>query len=103
MQVSLSPCINYYRNFKAEPKSKTTNVLDNIMAENNTTEMQAKRVKNAVKRCIGVILFLDILYFVMKRNFKFAKIAKRNNKLQKMKESIAPVPYSELAEQGKNL
>lgn len=102
MQVSLSPCIYNYKTFKAEQKSKSTNVLNNIMSENNTTEIQAKRVKNAVKRCIGVILFLDILYFAMKRRFKFAKIAKKNNMEQKKKNSIAPAICSWLLRSRKS-
>ena len=91
MQVSLSPKINRYNSFQAQKSQKTTNVLDSALNEKDKLEIQSKRVKNAVKCCLGVVLFMDILYFAMKRNFKFAKIAKVANRAEKLKSTIAPL------------
>lgn len=76
MQVSLSQNVNSYNNFKAQQPQKSTNVLDNVLNEKDKLEIQSKKVKSAVKRCIGVIILIDVIYFTMKRSFKHANIAK---------------------------
>lgn len=83
MQVSLSPNVNSYNNFRAQQPQKSTNVLDNVLNENDKLEIQSKKVKSAVKRCIGVIILIDVIYFTMKRSFKHANIAKVAKKLEK--------------------
>lgn len=93
MQVSLSPNINSYNSFNAQQSKISTNVLDNALSEKNKLsekdkiEIQSKKVKSAVKRCIGVIILLDVIYFTMRRSFKYttiAKVAKKKEKLEKI-------------------
>lgn len=75
MQVSLSQNVNSYNNFKAQQHPKSTNVLDNVLSEKDKLEVQSKKVKNAVKRCIGIIILVDVIYFTMKRSLKQSNIA----------------------------
>lgn len=110
MQVSLSPSIQKYDVFQAQP-SFGVNVLDSVMknekkadifqtkavvpeektlTEKEKTEIQARRIKSAVKRLIGVIFFADILYFAMKRSFKHSKIDKAAKKIEEAKKMVAP-------------
>lgn len=93
MQVSLSPNISSYNSFNAQQSKISTNVLDNALSEKNKLsekdklEIQSKKVKSAVKRCIGVIILLDVIYFTMRRSFKhttIAKVAKKKEKLEKI-------------------
>ena len=102
MAISLTPCINTYNtNFKAQ---NGTNVLesslkmikekpeaqDKYLSEKDKNEIQAQKVKSAIKRCIGVILLVDILYFTVKRSFKFAKLAKQQELKIKRSKLIPP-------------
>lgn len=112
MQVSLSSSIQNYNSVQARPTFKA-NVLENainnngklmldsfndksivkeekVLTEKEKTEIQSKRVKSAAKRLIGVILFADILYFAMKRSFKYSRKDKAAKKLQEAKKLIAP-------------
>lgn len=112
MQVSLSSSVQNYNITQAHPTFKA-NVLENAinnngklvldsfnnksilkeektLTEKEKTEIQAKKIKSAVKRLIGVILFADILYFAMKRSFKYSKIDKAAKKVQEAKKLIPP-------------
>lgn len=112
MQVSLSSSVKNYNKVQARPVFKA-NVLESVISNNGRmqldmfrdkpaevkektltekekTEIQAKRVKSAVKRLIGVILFADILYFTMKRSFKYSRIDKAAKKVQNAKKLIPP-------------
>ena len=91
MQVSFSTVRNQYNNFKAQQPQKSTNVLENTISEKDKIEIQAKKVKNAVKCCVGVVLAADILYFAMKRKFKFSKILKEASHIAKGKDIPAPI------------
>lgn len=101
MAISLTPCVNTYNtNFKAQ---NSTNVLenslkmlkekpevkDNFLSEKDKNEIQTQRVKSAIKRCIGVILFVDIVYFAIKRNFKVSK-NKKQLALMKKRSMLEP-------------
>ena len=92
MQVYFSPVKTQYNNFRAQQSQKGTNVLENTISEKDKIEIQAKKVKNAVKCCVGVVLAADILYFAMKRKFKFSKLLKEASQLAKGKD--IPVPVS---------
>lgn len=102
MSISLTPCVNTYNtNFKAQ---NGTNVLenslrmikekpeekDNFLSEKDKNEIQAQKVKSAIKRCIGVILLVDIVYFAIKRSFKFAKLAKQRELKLKRSKLVPP-------------
>ncbi len=102
MSISLTPCVNTYNtHFKAQ---NGTNVLenslrmikekpevkDNFLSEKDKNEIQAQKVKSAIKRCIGVILLVDIVYFAVKRSFKFAKLAKQRELKLKRSKLIPP-------------
>ena len=91
MQVSLSSVRNQYNNFRAQQPQKSTNVLENTISEKDKIEIQSKKVKNAVKCCVGVVLAADILYFAMKRKIKFSKILKEASQLAKSKDIPAPI------------
>ncbi len=103
MFVSLSPMTSKYQtNFQAQ---KNTNVLENSLqilrepqqAQDNTLsskdklEIQSKRVQSAVKRCVGIILLADILYFAVKRKFKLTRIAKKDALIEKRNNLVAPL------------
>ncbi len=103
MIVSLSPIKNEYKtNFQSQ---KNTNVLEsslqilrepkapenNYLSERDKLEIQSKKVKSAVKRCIGVILLADILYFAVKRKFKLSKIARKDALNDKRNNLVAPL------------
>ncbi|MBQ4078289.1 hypothetical protein IJD15_03830 [bacterium] len=112
MQVSLSPSVQNYNKAQARPtfkanvlesvinnngkmlidtfQNKPVDVKEKTLTEKEKTELQAKRVKSAVKRLIGVILFADILYFAMKRSFKYTKIDQAAKKVEQAKKIIAP-------------
>lgn len=91
MQVSLSPNINNYNNFKAQEPDKSTNVLSKVLNDKDKLEIQSKRVKSAVKRCIGVIALIDVIYFTMKHNFKHSRVARAAKKEEKLKQLIQPI------------
>lgn len=110
MQVSLSPSAQRYNIAQSQP-SFGVNVLDSVMknekksdifqpktevvkertmTEKEKTEINAKRVKTAVKCLVGAVLFADILYFAMKRNFKVSKVAMADKKVEQVKKIIPP-------------
>ncbi len=102
MAISLTPCINTNNtNFKAQ---NGTNVLesslrmlkekpeekDKYLSEKDKNQIQAQKVKSAIKCCLGVILAADIIYFAIKRSFKFAKLAKQRELKLKRSKLIPP-------------
>lgn len=102
MLVSLTPTVKQNTtNFQAQ---KSTNVLENslnlprsakktdefVLSDKDKIEIQSRKVKNAVKRCVGVILLADILYFAVKRKFKLGKIAKHDAIIDKRNKLVAP-------------
>lgn len=102
MLVSLSPLAQLNKtNFQAQ---KSTNVLENslnlprkekktdefVLNDKDKVEIQSRKVKSAVKRCIGVILLADILYFAVKRKFKLGKIARMDAIIDKRNKLVAP-------------
>ena len=114
MKLSLSPNISQKNSFRA---GVTTNVLNGVLtgqqvvmpkkkmpilenknqlSEKDKIEIQSKRVKSAVKRCIGVILLVDIIYFAMKRTFKYSKIDHLKKLAEQKKGLTPPVRLTEL-------
>ena len=102
MLVSLAPSVKQNKiNFQAQ---KSTNVLENslsmprkaqktdefVLSDKDKIEIQSQKVKSAVKRCIGVILLADILYFAVKRKFKLGKIARTDALIDKRNKLVAP-------------
>jgi hypothetical protein len=61
-----------------------------VLSDKDKIEIQSQKVKSAVKRCIGVILLADILYFAVKRKFKLGKIARTDALIDKRNKLVAP-------------
>lgn len=105
MQVSLNPCITKYNcNFRSDTKQSEkpeTSLL--TKAEKDKKEVQAIKVKTAVKLCLAVVLGLDIIYFAVKRRLKHNHAKAVQEKIDNAAKLVRPVVQRPPIDCWKNL
>ncbi len=73
---------------------KKIRFCSNNTKKTNTTftdkEIKTAKVKKVVSECSTIAIAVGILYFAMKRNFKFNKIKNENKKLEEAAKVLLP-------------
>lgn len=86
MRVSLN---TNYNNIKSVNFGE--NCIDSkIKSQYTDKEIKMAKVKKVVSECSTVCLGIGILYFAMKRNFKFNRIKNIDKKIQETKKLVLP-------------
>lgn len=91
MQISFNPSytannamrMNYARSFG-------NNVEKEPVKTYSEKEIKTAKTKKAVSECATIAVGIGILYFAMKRNFKFNRIKNHEKKMQELAKLKAP-------------
>lgn len=94
-------------NFRSAKASAATNVaqtnqkVETKNASNAEEIKKQQKAKIAARCCLACVIGIDILYFAMKRSFKYDRIAQDERKLVKLSNMVAPARMETLLK-GKN-
>lgn len=85
MNVSLNPCYNYNK-----VSFSSLSEYEKHEQEYRNKEIKKAKTKKAVSECATVAIGLSILYFAMKRKFKYDKIKQQEDKIKKLANQKSP-------------